>query len=183
MRKANNGEQLKALDGNIYKLDDTMTVIADAKGVQAIGGIIGGEQSGCSEYTKNIFVESAYFDPISTAKTGRKLGLITDARYRFERGIDPSFTESGLDYYTQFALNLFGGEPSDLIIAGENPYRPKTFELSIDKVEKVTGIAIKIEKQLDILLKLGFSVEKQNEKILVSTPSWRPDITLSLIHI
>jgi len=177
VRKANNGEQLKALDGNIYKLDDTMTVIADAKGVQAIGGIIGGEQSGCSEYTKNIFVESAYFDPISTAKTGRKLGLITDARYRFERGIDPSFTESGLDYYTQLALNLFGGEPSDLVIAGKNPHKPKIFELSIDKVKKVTGISIKIEKQLDILLKLGFTVENQNEKILVSTPSWRPDIT------
>ena len=140
VRKAINGEELKALDGNIYKLDETMTVIADAKGVQAIGGIIGGEKSGCSENTKNIFIESAYFDPISTAKTGRKLGLITDARYRFERGIDPSFTESGLDYYTQFALNLFGGEPSNLVIAGRNPYKPKTFELSFDKVEKVTGI-------------------------------------------
>ena len=176
VRKAKNGEELKALDGNVYKLDDTMTVIADSKCVQAIGGIIGGENSGCSESTKNIFIESAYFDPISTAKTGRKLGLITDARYRFERGIDPSFTKAGLEYYTKLALDLFGGEPSDLVIAGK-PHKPKIFELSIDKVEKVTGISIKIEKQLDILLKLGFTVENQNEKILVSTPSWRPDIT------
>ncbi|MFL2802972.1 MAG: phenylalanine--tRNA ligase subunit beta [Paracoccaceae bacterium] len=177
VRKAVNGEELKALDGNIYKLDETMTVIADTKGVQAIGGIIGGEKSGCSENTKNIFIESAYFDPISTAKTGRKLGLITDARYRFERGIDPSFTESGLDYYTQFALNLFGGEPSNLVIAGRNPYKPKTFEMSFDKVEKVTGIKIKVQEQVDILVKLGFLVEKQKQKLLVNEPSWRPDIT------
>ena len=108
VRKAKNGEELKALDGNVYKLDNTMTVIADSKCVQAIGGIIGGENSGCSESTKNIFIESAYFDPISTAKTGRKLGLITDARYRFERGIDTSFTKAGLEYYTKLALDYLG---------------------------------------------------------------------------
>ena len=145
VRKAKNGEELKALDGNVYKLDDTMTVIADSKCVQAIGGIIGGENSGCSESTKNIFIESAYFDPISTAKTGRKLGLITDARYRFERGIDPSFTKAGLEYYTKLALDLFGGEPSNLVISGKNPHIPKKFKMDHSKVEKITGIKIKID--------------------------------------
>ena len=177
VRKAKNGEELKALDGNVYKLDDTMTVIADSKCVQAIGGIIGGENSGCSESTKNIFIESAYFDPISTAKTGRKLGLITDARYRFERGIDPSFTKAGLEYYTKLALDLFGGEPSNLVISGKNPHIPKKFKMDHAKVEKITGIKIKIDKQIDILSKLGFTVENKNRSLTVHVPSWRPDVS------
>ncbi len=177
IRKAINGEELEALDGNTYKLDNTMTVIADSKSVQAIGGIIGGNKSGCSENTKNIFIESAYFDPISTARTGRKLGLITDARYRFERGIDSSFTENGLEYYTQFAINLLGGKPSNLVISGKDPFKAKTFEMSFNKVEKVTGIKIPIEKQVDILQKLGFLVKKKTNKLIVSQPSWRPDIS------
>ena len=154
-----------------------MTVIADSKCVQAIGGIIGGENSGCSESTKNIFIESAYFDPISTAKTGRKLGLITDARYRFERGIDPSFTKAGLEYYTKLALDLFGGEPSNLVISGKNPHIPKKFKMDSAKVEKITGIKIKIETQIDILSKLGFTVENKNRSLTVHVPSWRPDVS------
>ncbi len=176
VRKAFPGEEIEALDGKIYKLDKTMTVIADEKRVQAIGGIIGGMSSGCTESTKNVFIESAYFDPISTAMTGRKLGLITDARYRFERGVDPSFTLPGIELYTELAVNHCGGKPSKLVFSGENPYKPTSIMLGEDKVRKVTGVTVPKRRQLDILGKLGFIIDKKTKSISVQAPSWRPDI-------
>jgi phenylalanyl-tRNA synthetase beta chain len=98
-----------------------MTVIADDNGAEGIAGIIGGEVSGCDEATTDVFIEAAYFDPIRTAATGRKLGIITDARYRFERGVDPAFVEAGAQLCTQMILDLCGGEPSELVIAGQAP--------------------------------------------------------------
>ena len=177
VRKAVNGEEFEALDGKSYKLDNTMTIIADDQGVQAVGGIIGGNSSGCTETTKNVFIESAYFDPVSTAMTGRKLGLITDARYRFERGVDPSFTIPGIEYYTELAIKLCGGQPSTLVCSGSNPYKADMINFREDRVERVTGIKVPIKRQLEILKKLGFVCDPKKKPILVQAPSWRPDIT------
>ena len=176
VRKALPGEKIDALDGKTYQLDQSMTVIADDQGVQAIGGIIGGMSSGCTEGTKNVFIESAYFDPTSTAITGRKLNIITDARYRFERGIDPSFTLPGLEYFTELAISICGGEPSELICSGKDPHKVKPIALQEGKVRKVTGIDVPQKKQLDILSKLGFKLNRKADPILVEAPSWRPDI-------
>ena len=177
VRKAVNGEEIEALDGKSYKLDDTMTIIADDQGVQAVGGIIGANSSGCTETTKNVFIESAYFDPVSTAMTGRKLGLITDARYRFERGVDPSFTIPGIQYYTELAIKLCGGKPSKLVCSGGNPYKADMINFREDRVERVTGIKVPIKRQLEILKKLGFVCDTKKQPILVQVPSWIPDIT------
>ena len=176
VRKAISGEKIEALDGRIYELDQSMTVIADDKRVQSIGGIIGGMFSGCTEDTKNVFIESAYFDPISTAMTGRKLGIITDARYRFERGIDPSFTIPGLEYYTELAIRTCGGDPSGLVSSGDNPHKVKPIAFRQEKVREVTGINVPRKRQIDILSKLGFKIEKKTESVIVEAPSWRPDI-------
>ncbi len=120
-RLARTGETLVALDGKTYTLDETMTVIADDNGPEGIAGIIGGEVSGCDETTTEVFIEAAYFDPVRTAATGRKLDIITDARYRFERGVDPAFVEAGAQFATQMIIDLCGGEPSELVIAGAAP--------------------------------------------------------------
>jgi phenylalanyl-tRNA synthetase beta chain len=136
-RMAKDGETLLALDGKEYTLDSSMTVIADDNGAEGIAGIIGGEVSGCDEATTDVFIEAAYFDPVRTAATGRKLGIITDARYRFERGVDPAFVEAGAQLCTQMILDLCGGEPSDLVIAGQAPLNERSFNLR--KSREVAG--------------------------------------------
>ena len=112
-----------------------MTVIADDSSAEGIAGIIGGEPSGCSETTTNVFLEAAYFDPLRTAATGRKLGVISDARYRFERGVDPAFTQVGAEIATQMILELCGGAASHLVIAGKAPLKPRTYHLAGDTGE------------------------------------------------
>lgn len=119
VRLSKSGETLLALNDKEYTLDDEMTVIADDNGAEALGGVMGGEVSGVTAETVNVFVESAFFDPIRTAMTGRKLNLLSDARYRFERGIDPAFLETGMEVATRLILDLCGGEPSELVIAGD----------------------------------------------------------------
>src|SRR5262249_3766415 len=111
------GEKVAALDGKTYEVDGEITVIADESGAIGLGGVIGGETTGVSETTTNVFIESAYFDPLRTAMTGRKLGILSDARFRFERGIDPAFVEPGLDLATRMVLELCGGSPSEKIVA------------------------------------------------------------------
>ena len=106
------GETFKALDGKDYAVEPDMCVIADDKGPLGFGGIMGGEASGCTETTTNVLIESAYFDPLRTAATGRRTGIMSDARYRFERGVDPAFVEGGLDLATDMIVKLAGGEPS-----------------------------------------------------------------------
>ncbi|MCE9521031.1 MAG: phenylalanine--tRNA ligase subunit beta, partial [Alphaproteobacteria bacterium] len=120
-RLATTGEKLTALDAKTYDLDDQMCVIADDSGVLGLGGVMGGESTGVGETTTNVFIESAYFDPIRTARTGRELGINSDARYRFERGVDPEFVAPGLDLATKLVIELCGGEPSDITIAGRVP--------------------------------------------------------------
>jgi phenylalanyl-tRNA synthetase beta chain len=175
-RLAKAGESLLALDGKEYTLDSSMTVIADDNGPEGIAGIIGGEVSGCDETTTDVFIEAAYFDPVRTAATGRKLGVITDARYRFERGVDPAFVETGAQLCTQMILDLCGGEPSELVIAGEAPLNQRSFGLRKNRVRSLGGIDVPVERQVEILTALGFKATDKGDVLDCAVPSWRPDI-------
>jgi phenylalanyl-tRNA synthetase beta chain len=175
-RMAKTGEQVLALNGRTYTLDETMCVIADAKDVHDIGGIMGGEHSGCTETTRNILIEAAYFEPISIATTGRKLGITTDARYRFERGVDPGFIEPGLDLATRLMLDIVGGEPSRKKVAGTPPIKPFKVEFSFDRVEKLMGLKLDDAVIRGVLVALGFVINGKGPRYTVTAPSWRPDV-------
>ncbi len=176
IRMARNGEKINALDEKTYELDDSMTVIADAAGPQALGGIMGGMDSGCSDETINVFLEVALFDPIRTATTGRKLNIISDARYRFERGVDPGFTFDGAELATEMILQLCGGEASDLVIAGKMPDYSRSFFLRSSRVKTLGGLDIKLSQQARILTDLGFAVTEKSDGLECSVPGWRPDV-------
>lgn len=175
-RLARDGEELLALDGKTYRLDGTMTVIADAAGPEAIAGIIGGEHSGCSDATADVFLEAAYFDPIRTAATGRRLGINSDARYRFERGIDPAFTIPGIELATRMILDLCGGEASELVIAGAVPDTSREFSLRKTRVKALAGLDLAPARQKEILEALGFVVADKGDAFACKVPSWRPDV-------
>lgn len=176
VRMAKNGETLAALDDKTYTLDAEMTVIADAKNAESIGGIMGGAASGCSEETTNVFLEVAYFDPIRTATTGRKLNVMSDARYRFERGIDPLFLNTGVDLATKLILDLCGGETSNIVEAGAPPDTARSYFLRHDRIKTLGGINVELADQQRILTDLGFSVDVKDGGLECSVPSWRPDI-------
>lgn len=169
------GERFLALDGKTYEVDETMTVIADESGVLGLGGIIGGEESGCTEETRNVFIECAYFDPLRTARTGRRLGIVSDARHRFERGVDPAFILPGIELATRLVLDICGGEPSDVLLAGEIPQTDRTVAFPPSEVKRLAGIDLPEEQIERILKALGFSVSRA-DPWLVDVPSWRPDI-------
>ncbi|HQX84914.1 MAG TPA: phenylalanine--tRNA ligase subunit beta, partial [Aestuariivirga sp.] len=175
-RMARDGEELAALDGKTYALTAEMTVIADDSSAEGIAGIIGGEPSGCSETTTNVFLEAAYFDPLRTAATGRKLGVISDARYRFERGVDPAFTQVGAEIATQMILELCGGAASHLVIAGKAPLKPRTYTLRATRVKTLAGLDLPLAEQRRILLDLGFGVKETPAGLECAPPSWRPDV-------
>ncbi len=175
-RLAEPGETLLALDGKEYEFDDSMTMIADDAGPEAIGGIMGGELSGCTEDTTDVFLEAAYFDPIRTATTGRKLGILSDARYRFERGVDPLFVEPGAELATRLILDLCGGEASDLIVAGRAPVNERSYTLRTTRVKDLGGIDVPADEQKRILSALGFEVTETGDGFECSVPSWRPDV-------
>ncbi|HIM77486.1 MAG TPA: phenylalanine--tRNA ligase subunit beta [Rhodospirillales bacterium] len=176
VRLSKQGEKLLALDGKEYELDSEMTVIADVSKAEALGGVIGGEVSGCTDKTVDVFVESAYFDPVRTAMTGRKLNLMSDARYRFERGVDPAFLVDGMEIATRLILDLCGGEASDLVIAGSEPDWKRDLTLRIERIENFGGVKIPKKKIMEILKALGFGVSDGKGALTVSIPSWRPDI-------
>ncbi len=175
-RLARDGETIDALDGKTYTLDGEMTVIADDSGPIGIAGIIGGEATGCGPETTNVFLEAAYFDPIRTATTGRKLGIVSDARFRFERGVDPAFVEPGAEIATDMILEYCGGETSELVIAGAPPIRRFSVPFRLDRVKTLAGVDIRPERQLDILEALGFAIAGAGEEVVADVPSWRPDI-------
>jgi phenylalanyl-tRNA synthetase beta chain len=175
-RLAKNGETLLALDGKEYTLDDSITVIADDAGPEGLGGVMGGEHSGCSFETTEVFVESAWFDPLRTAATGRKLGIHSDARHRFERTVDPAFVQSGAEVATQMILELCGGEPSGLVVAGRAPDWQKTVSLRPSRLLGLVGFDLAVAEQIRILESLGFTVAKSGDVLSVAVPSWRPDI-------
>src|SRR3984885_10737239 len=174
-RMANDQEQLLALDEKTYVLDKDMIVIADDSFARAIAGIMGGMDTGSFEDTKNVFIESAWFDPARIARAGRKQGIISDARYRFERGVDPQFVLPGLELCTQLILEWCGGEASDVVIAGAlpSPHKPILFDAA--SVEKLGGIQVPREKIIAILEDLGFVVEDHGA-LHVTPPSWRHDV-------
>lgn len=175
-RMAREGEEVAALDGKTYTLTAEMTVIADDSSAEGVAGIIGGEHSGCSETTTNVFLEAAYFDPLRTAATGRKLGVISDARYRFERGVDPAFTQVGAEIATQMILELCGGAASHLVIAGKAPLKPRTYSLRATRVKTLAGLDLPLAEQRRILLDLGFGVKETPAGLECAPPSWRPDV-------
>lgn len=177
LRLATDGEEILALDGKTYRLDPTMTVIADENGPQSIGGIIGGEATGCSDATTNVFLEVALFNPIAVARTGRKLNINSDARYRFERGVDPTSADWGLDVTTQLILDLCGGEASAASIAGSEPAWQRSLDFHPARVLGLGGVDVPAATQKDILEKLGFTVsENSADNWSVSVPSWRADV-------
>ena len=178
-RLARDGETVLALDGKTYALDPTMVVIADDTGAQGIGGVMGGEASSCTDATTDVFVESALFDPVSIARTGRKLGIISDARYRFERGVDPEFTVPGLELATKMIMRFCGGEPSEVVVAGAPPAWRRTIDFDPQHVLRLGGIDVPKNEQAAILKRLGFAVEDAGASLKVSPPSWRGDINIS----
>ncbi|MEB2844920.1 phenylalanine--tRNA ligase subunit beta [Rhizobiales bacterium RZME27] len=176
VRRATDGETVLALDTREYKLGPNNVVIADDNGVESIGGIMGGEHSGCDENTVDVLIESALWDPINIAKSGRTLGIITDARYRFERGVDPEYMVPGLDRTTQLVLDLCGGTPAEAKIVGYKGYEAKSVDFPYAEVKRLTGLGISTDESRDILTRLGFTVEGSGERVSVKVPSWRPDV-------
>ena len=174
-RMAKDHEQLLALDEKTYVLDADTIVIADDSFARGIAGIMGGMDTGSFGDTKNVFIESAWFDPARIARAGRKLGIISDARYRFERGVDPEFVLPGLELATKLILDWCGGEASDVVIAGALPPPHKHIEFDPGLVESLGGIRIPKAEIISILESLGFTVA-QHASLHVTPPSWRRDI-------
>ena len=172
-RKALAGETLTALNGKEYSLDPTMTVIADEAHVHDIGGIMGGEHSGVSDATTDVLIECAYFTPERIARTGQKLGLTSDARQRFERGVDPAFLGDGLAIATQLVVELCGGTPTEVIEAGQPPVGHPTFKYDPHAAARLGGMEVTPERQREILGRLGFGVDGA---WTIRVPSWRRDV-------
>jgi phenylalanyl-tRNA synthetase beta chain len=175
-RLGKKGESFLALDGKTYEVDETMCVIADQAQVLGLGGVMGGEASGSTEATVNIFIESAYFDPARTAATGRKTGINSDARYRFERGIDPHSEMTGLNLATKLILEFCGGEPSEAVVAGREPDKKTVIHFDPARVQKLSGAKFSNAEIVSTLKKLGFEVEGKAPSLTVTAPSWRPDV-------
>ncbi len=176
VRLSQSGEKLVALDGKEYEFDDEMCIIEDDDTINSIGGVMGGADSGTYETTTNVFLECAWFDPIRTAMTGRKLGIESDARYRFERGVDPATVEDGIEIATRLILEMCGGEPSNVTLSGKVPQISKTITMRPERVRELGGVNIKKDDVTSILERLGFDVKDKGKVIDVTTPSWRCDI-------
>ena len=176
VRRAQNGEKLTALDGKTYELDAAMCVIADDQGVESLAGIMGGEASGCDENTTNVLIESALWDEINIAQTGRKLGINTDARYRFERGVDPNFMIPGLDLATQMVIDLCGGEASEAVVAGKPVAKETVVDFPMSELPRLAGIKLTPTEVRRTLEKLGFFIAGPADRLKIAVPSWRPDV-------
>ncbi|RWO02810.1 phenylalanine--tRNA ligase subunit beta [Mesorhizobium sp.] len=176
VRRARDGEKVLALDGREYTLTPDMCVIADQDGVESIAGIMGGEHSGCDENTTDVLIESALWDPITTARTGRTLGIISDARYRFERGVDPEFMVPGVELATKLVLDFCGGTPTETEVVGYAGHAPKIVSFPLSEVRRLTGTEVPMEESLAILSRLGFKPEGAGDVVDVAVPSWRPDV-------
>jgi phenylalanyl-tRNA synthetase beta chain len=176
VRRARTGETLNALDGKTYALDETMCVIADDNGVESLAGVIGGEATGCSETTTDVLIESAVWEEMNIAQTGRKLGIQSDARYRFERGVDPAFMRPGLELATRMVLDLCGGTPSELTVAAEPPVPERIIDFPLAELKRIAGLSLPLPELRGVLVRLGFFVAGQGPNVKIAVPSWRPDI-------
>lgn len=175
VRRARDGEEIIALDGRSYRLDNGNVVIVDEAGVESIAGVMGGESSGCDGDTVDVLIESALWDPFNIAQTGRKLGVISDARYRFERGVDPAFCIPGLELATAMVLEMCGGEPSEVVVAGKVPEPKRVVEFPWSEVKRLSSLDLPEADMRSTLRKLGFSVQGEAATVNVTIPSWRPD--------
>ncbi len=175
-RPAKDGESLLALDGKTYALDSRMCVIADDTGPLGLGGVMGGEATGCAPETTDVFIECAWFDPTRTAETGRRTGIVSDARYRFERGVDPAQLGPGLDIATEMVLDLCGGVPSEPVVAGAVPEVERVIDFPLTEVKRLTGLDLHRAEVREILEALGFFVVGRDETFRVAVPSWRADV-------
>ena len=178
IRNSKDGEEFEALDNNKYKLKKGMCVISDKSGVLGLGGIIGGISTSTELNTKNILLEAAYFLPSSIRKTARELNINTDAKYRFERGIDPNSIKEGLELAAELIIKICGGVISKFVIMGKPSQSNKIIKFEIDKFEKLIGIPITINEADKILFSLGFKCKKEKKDLKVEVPTWRPDINL-----
>ncbi len=172
VHRAKGGETLVALDEKEYTLQPGMMVISDDKGPESIAGIMGGEETGCTEETVNVFLESAFWEHVQIALTGRALKINSDARYRFERGVDPDYTREGLEQATQMILDICGGEVSSVVEAGKAPNHARAYKLDAARVQSLVGMDIPESEQRQTLTRLGFRLEGE----MAHVPSWRPDI-------
>ncbi|BCB20764.1 phenylalanine--tRNA ligase subunit beta [Bosea sp. ANAM02] len=176
VRRARAGETILALDGKTYMLTDEQVVIADEHGVESLAGIMGGEASGSSETTTDVLIESALWDPLNIARSGRALGINSDARYRFERGVDPDFARPGLDLATAMVIELCGGEASEVEFVGELPASPAAIDFPWSEVKRLTGLELPQAEMQEALTSLGFQVSGAGDRVKVAVPSWRADV-------
>lgn len=176
VRRARDGESLAALDGKSYALTSDAVVIADANGVTSLAGVMGGEASGCTEETVDVLIESALWDPANVARTGRRTGIHSDARHRFERGVDPAFTLQGLEAATKLILELCGGEASEVVLEGDIPDPEHIIDFPYTEVKRLTGLHLEHIEIKHALTALGFWVAGSGDTVKVAVPSWRPDV-------
>jgi phenylalanyl-tRNA synthetase beta chain len=179
VRLARAGEKVLALNGKEYVLDGSETAIADDDGALGLGGVIGGVSSGCTEGTTNVFIEAALFDPMRTAATGRRHQIVSDARYRFERGLDPAAVIEGMEAATRLVMELCGGEPSELVVTGKPPDWHRSYTLRLARIHALGGVDVPRDEAVRILAALGFAVAmaQGGEGVLaVTPPSWRGDV-------
>ena len=176
VRRAREGETLLALDGRTYALDSQICVIADERGVESLAGIMGGEASGCSETTTDVLIESALWNEINIAHTGRRLGINSDARYRFERGVDPAFMVPGLEMATRLVTEICGGTPSEIVVAGKSFPDDRVIDFPQSEVNRLAGIDVPLAEMKRILTHLGFMLAGTGAVVKVAVPSWRSDV-------
>jgi phenylalanyl-tRNA synthetase beta chain len=176
VRRGRPGERLAALDGRTYELDATMCVIADQSGVVSLAGIMGGEATGCSAASTEVLIESALWEPANIAQTGRKLGVNSDARYRFERGVDPAFMVPGLECATAMIRALCGGEASDAVVVGHPYGEDRVIDFPLSELKRLSGLSAPLAEIRSVLNRLGFFVAGHGEHYKIAVPSWRPDI-------
>jgi phenylalanyl-tRNA synthetase beta chain len=176
VRRARDGETLLALDGRTYTLDNNVCVIADDHGVESLAGIMGGEASGCSEETTDVLIESALWNEINIAQTGRKLGINSDARYRFERGVDPAFMVPGLEMATRLVIEICGGTPSENVVVGKAFGDDRVIDFPLAEVKRLAGIEVPLPEAKRILGHLGFMLAGNGPVVKVAVPSWRTDV-------
>ena len=176
VRRARDGETLLALDGRTYTLDNNVCVIADEHGVESLAGIMGGEASGCDENTTDVLIESALWNEINIAQTGRKLGISSDARYRFERGVDPAFMVPGLELATRMVMEICGGTPSESVVVGKAHGDDRVIDFPLTEVKRLAGIEVPLPEMRGILTRLGFITAGNGPVMKVAIPSWRSDV-------
>ncbi|QBR71575.1 phenylalanine--tRNA ligase subunit beta [Beijerinckiaceae bacterium] len=179
VRRAREGETLVALDGRTYTLDPDVLVIADDSGVESLAGIMGGQASGCDESTTDVLIEAALWDEVNIARSGRRLGINSDARYRFERGVDPAFCLPGLELATRLVIELCGGVASTPVVAGKVPQPDKRVVFPWSEVKRLTGLDLETSEMAGILEHLGFELANfagNSDEVVVKVPSFRPDI-------